>query len=90
MKADWGGRGYRAIVVASGEDPTVVRWSARSTWGDFQPGETSFMEMLEEAYGRQEAASILDTLQRSTHCRRSEVWAFRPDLSYQAPSDESQ
>ena len=78
---DWGGGYFRGIVVASGEDPTVVRWAARSTWGDFQPGETSFMEMMEKAYGRQETASIMDTINRSTHCRRSEVWARRPDLS---------
>ena len=86
-KANWGGGGYRSVVVASGEDPTVVRWSARSSWGDFGPAETPFMEMMEKAYGRQEVASIMDTITRSTHCRRSEVWASRPDLSYEPPGE---
>ncbi len=37
------------------------------------------------AYGKEEAAAIQDALNRSIHCGRSEIWAYRPDLSY-APS----
>ena len=81
-KSDWAGKYFRNSVVASGEDPTIVRWSVRESWADFAPPETSFPEMLESEYGRAEAQSILDTLNRATHCRRSEIWVYRSDLSY--------
>ena len=81
-KSDWGGRYFRNRLVASGEDPTIVRWSVRQSWADFGPSETSFPKMLEGEYGRAEAQSILDTLNRATHCRRSEIWTYRSDLSY--------
>ena len=70
-------------MVASGEDPTIVRWSVRQSWADFGPSETSFPQMLEGEYGRAEAESILDTLNRATHCQRSEIWVYRADLSYE-------
>lgn len=85
VKANWGVGYYRNVHVNSGEEPMAVRWVARRTWEDFAPPELSFPRLLEEAYGKEEAAAIQDALNRSIHCGRSEIWAYRPDLSY-APS----
>jgi hypothetical protein len=38
--------------------------------------------MLEKVYGHDEAESILKLWDKSVHSERSEIIAFRPDLSY--------
>jgi hypothetical protein len=81
-KAGWGVGYYRHVLVNSGEDPTMVRWVARPTWEDFAPPTPSFPRLLQETYGREDAASVTDALNRSVHCGRSEIWTYRPDLSY--------
>ena len=82
IAADWGVGYYRNLVVNSGEDPTVVRWLARPSWADFASPEPSFPAMLADAYGQEEATAILETLARTVRTSRSEVWAYRADLSY--------
>ena len=82
VKANWGVGYYRNVYVNSGEEPMAVRWVARRTWEDFAPPELSFPRLLQEAYGNQEAAAIQGALNRAIHCGRSEIWAYRPDLSY--------
>jgi len=82
VKADWGVGYYRNVHVNSGEEPMMVRWVARRTWEDFAPPALSFPRLLEDAYGKEEAAAINDALNRSIDRGWSEIWAYRPDLSY--------
>lgn len=84
-KADWGNPSYTNTVIASGEDPTLVRWSVRPSWEDMRPASPSLLEVLQAAYGRQEGEAIMATLARTAHCRRSEIWQLRTDLSYAPP-----
>lgn len=82
VEAEWGVGYYRNVYVNSGDEPMAVRWVARRTWEDFAPPALSFPRLLEEAYGKEEAAAVTDALNRSIHRGWSEIWAYRPDLSY--------
>lgn len=82
VQADWGVGYYRNVYVNSGDEPMAVRWVARRTWEDFAPPALSFPRLLEQAYGKEEAAAITDALNRAVHRGWSEIWAYRPDLSY--------
>ncbi|HAK55365.1 MAG TPA: hypothetical protein DCP38_07780 [Acidobacteria bacterium] len=80
--ADWGVGYYRNVIVNSGDDPRVVRWLSRPSWADFESPEPSFPAMLADAYGQEETTAILETLARTVRDSRSEIWAYRADLSY--------
>ena len=82
VQADWGVGYYRNVYVNSGDEPMAVRWVARRTWEDFAPPALSFPRLLEQVYGKEEAAAITDALNRAVHRGWSEIWAYRPDLSY--------
>jgi hypothetical protein len=51
-------------------------------WADFEPPEQTLRAVLEKAYGRDEAESVLKLFDKSVHCVRSQIIADRPDLSY--------
>jgi len=68
-----------------GEHPTYVFVFPHKNWADFEPPEQSFRAMLEKAYGRDEAESILKLFDKSVHGVRSQIIAFRPDQSYVPP-----
>jgi len=68
-----------------GEHPTYVLVFPHKNWADLEPPEPTFPAMLEKAYGRDEAESILKLFNKSVHGVRSEIIAFRPDLSYLPP-----
>jgi hypothetical protein len=51
-------------------------------WADFAPQETPFPQMLEEAFGRAEAESLLDAWNETIKSRTSSFVRSRPDLSY--------
>jgi hypothetical protein len=65
-----------------GEHPTYVFVFPHKNWADFEPPEQPFRAMLEKAYGRDEADSILKLWDKSVHCVRSWINAYRPDLGY--------
>jgi hypothetical protein len=65
-----------------GEHPTYVFAFPHKNWADFEPPEQTFRAMLEKVYGHDEAESILKLWDKSVHSERSEIIAFRPDLSY--------
>jgi hypothetical protein len=65
-----------------GEHPTYVFVFPHKNMADFEPPEQTFQAMLEKAYGRDEAESVLKLLSKSVHCVRSAIAAMRPDLSY--------
>ena len=56
---------------------------ARANWADFEDkvDVNPFRELLKDAFGQAEAASIVDQMDTSVHSETSEVIQFRPDLS---------
>jgi hypothetical protein len=69
-------------LVNGGEGPLFVLVIPRSNWAAFKPMEKSFYQMLEEAYGRQEAEKLLDTFSGTLKSQSSEIIRSRPDLGY--------
>ncbi|MBI1984446.1 MAG: hypothetical protein HYS61_09630 [Acidobacteria bacterium] len=81
-KTNWPGHYNFATLANGGEHPTFFLLLRRDKWADFAQPEKPFEKMLEDAYGRAEADSILKTLDKSTAKVSSEMRAYRPDLSY--------
>jgi hypothetical protein len=73
---------YVYELYNGGEHPTYVFVFPHKNWADFEPPEQSFRAMLEKAYGRDEAQSILKLWDKSVRGVRSQIIAYRPDLSY--------
>jgi hypothetical protein len=69
-------------LVNGGDAPEFVLSMPRDKWADFAPPEKPFDKMLEEAYGRSEAESILETFDHSVSGVSSEIIGCRADLSY--------
>jgi hypothetical protein len=65
-----------------GEHPTYVLVFPHKNWADFEPPEQTFMAMMEKAFGRNEAESILKLFDKSVQGVRSHIIAERADLSY--------
>lgn len=82
VKTNWPVHYQWYSLSSGGEHPTFVLALPHYDWADFEPAEKSFEAMLEEAYGRQEAGSLVEILNQSVHCERSEIIRYRPDLSY--------
>ncbi len=77
---------YVRELYNGGEHPTYIFVFPHKNWADFEPPEQTFLAMLEKAYGRDEAESILKLFDKSVHCVRSHIIASRPDLSYSPPA----
>lgn len=69
-------------LLNGGEHPTYALVVPRKNWAGFKPMEKSGPEILEEAYGRQEAKSVFHNFLRAVRSQRSEIIRIRPDLSY--------
>lgn len=69
-------------LVSGGEIPSYVLVLPRKSWADFKPASKPFDEMLQEAFGKQEAKMLLDRLVKTLRAERSEILRFREDLSY--------
>ena len=76
---------YLFELYNGGEHPTYVLVFPHKNWADFEPPEQTFLAMLEKAYGRDEAESVLKLFNKSVHGLRSQIIAYRPDLSYVPP-----
>ena len=77
---------YTYELFNGGEHPTYVFTFPHKNWADFEPPEQTLRAVLEKAYGREEAESVLKLFDKSVHCVRSEIAASRPDLSYTPPA----
>lgn len=69
-------------LVNGGEAGTYVLVLPRANWAAFKPQEKSFAAMLEEAYGRPEAESLLKKWSRIMKGASSHTSRYRPELSY--------
>jgi hypothetical protein len=77
---------YEWYELANGGDTgTFVLVLPRNSWADFEdkPDVKPFRDMLKEAFGQEEADSIVDRIDGSVKDETDEVIQFRPELSYQ-------
>lgn len=81
-RTDWPIRYGWYVLVNGGMAGEYLLVLPRNDWADFAPFEKPFAQMLEEAYGRAEAESLLDAWRETVRGSKSEIIANRPDLSY--------
>jgi hypothetical protein len=81
-KTNWPTRYIWRQLVNGGDLPQFILILPRKNWAGFKPPEKSFQAMLEEAYGREEAASLLRLYRKSVRSVRNSILQHRPDLSY--------
>ncbi len=81
-KANWGSAYEWYLLLNGTEHPTYYLVLPRTNWAGFAPPPKPLWVVLEEVLGRVEAQTIMQTLDKSVHCQRSELIRFRPDLSY--------
>lgn len=86
-KTDWPVHYLWHAVVNGGEGSQYILVFPRDKWADFAPPEKAFEQMLEEAFGRGEAVSLLDQLWETVKSTERSIAKTRPDLSY-TPSPE--
>ncbi len=74
-------------LVNGGEGPHFVLVGDRANWGSFQPPTDKTLDsMMEEAYGKEQGAAILNSLRKAIRSIYTEALQYRPDLSYVASS----
>lgn len=72
-------------LYLGGEHPTFVQVVPRQNWAAFAPPAVPFARMLEQAFGREDAAAIQRGMAKSVRRVRSEVVRTRPELGYSTP-----
>ena len=82
QKADWSLRYEWYKLVNGGEHPTYVLVLPREKWADFKDPEMGFSQMLQKAFGRHDAETILEKFGKAVKRERSEIVLRRADLSY--------
>lgn len=85
-KTNWPGNYTWLQRVAGTDVPQYVLVLPRKNWAAFKPGEKRFDQMLEEAFGAQEARELLEKFGATVRYETAEILRHRPDLSYQAPA----
>lgn len=82
-KTHWPGKPSGWWTLLNGDDgPQMALATERANWADFQPPETSFIKMLNEVYGEEGAAALGKKFFGALRSWRTEIWAYRADLSY--------
>jgi hypothetical protein len=83
QKSHWPGKPSRWYSLVNGGDgPTLAIGTGHENWADFQPPETTFIKMLTEVYGEEGAEALGKKFFSGLRSWRSEIWRYRPDLSY--------
>lgn len=82
LKTNWPPRYEWYVLASGGEQPHFALVLPRNSWADMAPPEVSFQAMLEKAYGKAEAESLSQSLDKSIKREWSETLVYRPDLSY--------
>lgn len=75
-------------LVNGGEGPMFLIAGGRANWAAFAPNEKTLDQMMEEAYGKEQAAAILARGRKAIRSIRSETLQYRADLSY-VPAKET-
>jgi hypothetical protein len=69
-------------LLNGGEGPVLVLASARNNWAEFQPPEKDLGSMLAGVYGKDGAQALFDKFYKNLRTVRTEIFRYRPDLSY--------
>ena len=76
-------------LVNGGEHPTWVLALPRNSWAEMAPPEKDFGAMMMEVLGEEEAMALFESYGDTIEHQRSEIAAYRADLSYlPAPAAE--
>ena len=87
-KADWPAKPDAwYTLVNGGEGSQLAHVTARDNWADFQPPEPSFGKMLSNVFGKAGSGALYQRFLKSVRTWRTEIYRYRPDLSYIAPSE---
>ncbi len=81
-KTNWPAHYEWYALANGGEGPHYVLVLPKKSWADMAEIEPSFPAMLEKAFGRHEAESLLRTFGKSVSREWTEMIVYRPDLSY--------
>ncbi len=81
-KANWPLNGAWLQLMNGGEGPMFVLVSERKGWADFAPPSKGVAQIVEEAYGKDQADAIWKTFDSCVAQSFSEAASYRPDLSY--------
>jgi hypothetical protein len=83
-KTKWPVNYYFYALFSGGETGVYVLVLPRNSWADFEdkPDVKPFRDMLKDAFGPEEADSIVDRIDKSVEKQTSQILQFRPDLSY--------
>lgn len=82
QKTNWPAHYMWYALVSGGPGPQMTLVLPHDNWADFKEPEPSFPQMLENAYGKDEAQAILKSFGTTVESERSEIIRYRPDLSY--------
>lgn len=77
QKTNWPVRYIWYDLYVGGDHPTFVLILPREKWEDFKPLDPSFPAMLEKAFGRSEADSLMRMLTKSIESQRSQIMVIR-------------
>jgi hypothetical protein len=82
QKANWPYKGAWLQLVNGGEAPMFVLVSERKGWADFAMPPKSLQQIVEEAYGKDQADALWKSVDACVAQAFSEAASYRPDLSY--------
>ena len=84
QKTNWPVHYLWYALASGGPTGTYVLVEPHPNWADFEekPGMKPFEEMLKDAFGQDEAESIIKRVDSSIEAESSELIQLRPDLSY--------
>ncbi len=85
-KTNWPTNYFWLEREAGASTPSYVLVLPQKNWAAMNPMAKSFVQMLEEAYGRQEAQELLEKFSKTIREESAQILRHRPDLSYQAPA----
>jgi hypothetical protein len=82
-KSHWQGKpsGWYSLVNG-GYGGALALSTGHENWADFQPPEPDLFKMINDVYGQEGAAALFKKFNSGVRNVRTEIWRYRPDLSY--------
>jgi len=81
-EADWPVYYYWETLRSGGTVPCAYLIIFHRNWAELREPEISLWQVLVDAYGEEEASSLVDSIYNSVHRIECSVMKYRPDLSY--------
>ncbi len=73
---------YVWLANLSGSEGDYILVLQHENWASVALPEMSGEAVMEEAFGRQEAAALFDMFDNAVESTSERIWTYRPDLSY--------